>query len=90
MATVPTGLQTWAKMLQMHLSGGGGTPWMQPKTNVTFKLALPEHFKILAADFGFKYFYHSGHCAHRAANLCKSAANAPFRRWAETLDAAQK
>ena len=30
-ATVPTGLQTCAKMLQMHLSGGGGTPWMQPE-----------------------------------------------------------
>ena len=39
MATVPTGLQTCAKMLQMHLSGGGGTPWMQPKSNGTFKLA---------------------------------------------------
>ena len=25
-ATVPTGLQTCAKRLQMHLSGGGGTP----------------------------------------------------------------
>ena len=32
-ATVPTGLQTCAKVLQMHLSGGGGTPWMQPKSN---------------------------------------------------------
>ena len=39
MATVPTGLQTCAKVLQMHLSGGGGTPWLQPKSNVTFKLA---------------------------------------------------
>ena len=38
-ATVPTGLQTCAKVLQMHLSGGGGTPWMQPKSNVKFKLA---------------------------------------------------
>ena len=37
-ATVPTGLQTCAKMLQMHLSGGGGTPWLQPKSNATFKL----------------------------------------------------
>ena len=35
-ATVPTGLQTCAKVLQMHLSGGGGTPWMQPKSNVNF------------------------------------------------------
>ena len=37
-ATVPTGLQICAKVLQMHLSGGGGTPWMQPKSNVSFKL----------------------------------------------------
>ena len=35
--TVPTGLQTCAKMLQIQTSGGGGTPWMQPKSNVTFK-----------------------------------------------------
>ena len=38
-ATVPTGLQTCAKRLQMHLSGGGGTPCLQPKSNETFKLA---------------------------------------------------
>ena len=64
---------------------------MQPKSNVTFKL---EHelqlFKFLAADFEFKYFHYSGHCAHRVANLCKSAANAPFRGWGDTLDATQK
>ena len=30
-ATVPTGLQTFAKLLQMYLSGGGVTPWMQPE-----------------------------------------------------------
>ena len=36
-ATVPTGLQTCAKVLQMHLPGGGGTPWLQPKSNQTFK-----------------------------------------------------
>ena len=36
-ATVPTGFQTCAKVLQMLLSGGGGTRWMQPKSNVTFK-----------------------------------------------------
>ena len=39
-ATVPTGLQTCAKRLQMHLSGGGGTPCLQPKSNATFKLVL--------------------------------------------------
>ena len=43
-ATVPTGLQTGAKVLQMHTSGGGGTPWMQPKSNVTFKLASHDVF----------------------------------------------
>ena len=32
-ATVPTGLQTCARMLQMHVLGGGGTPWMQRKGN---------------------------------------------------------
>ena len=47
MATVPTGLQTCAKVLQMHLSGGGGTPWMQPKSNVTFKLSLIDVIKVL-------------------------------------------
>ena len=88
--TVPTGLQTCAKVLQMHLSGGGGTPWMQPKSNVTFKLASINVSKILVADFGIKYFHYSGHCAHRVANLCKSAANAPFRGWGNTLDATQK
>ena len=36
-ATVPTGLQTCAKVLQMHLSGAEGTPGLQPKSNVTFK-----------------------------------------------------
>ena len=56
MATVPTGLQTGAKMLQIHLSGGGGTPWMQPKSNVTFKLASLDVFKFLASDLVFKYF----------------------------------
>ena len=45
-ATVPTGLQTCAKMLQMHLSGGGGTPWLQPKSNETFKLASTHFLKI--------------------------------------------
>ena len=38
-ATVPTGLQTSAKMRQMHFSGGGGTPWMQPTSNGKLKLA---------------------------------------------------
>ena len=33
LATVPTGLQSCAKLLQIHVSGGGGTPWLQPKSN---------------------------------------------------------
>ena len=60
---------------------GWGTPCLQPKSNVTFELASLDIFKTLAADLGFKYFYYSGHCAHRVANLRKSAANAPFRGW---------
>ena len=89
-ATVPTGLQTCAKVLQMHLSGGGETPWMQPKSNVTFEKASLDVLKILGADFGFNHFHYSGHCAHKVANLCKSAANAPFRGWGNTLDATRK
>ena len=78
-ATVPTELQSCAKLLQMHISGGGGTPWMQPKNNITFKLASLNVSKFLTAGFGFKYFHYSGRCAHRFANLFKTAANAPFR-----------
>ena len=89
-ATVPTGLQTCAKVLQMHLSEDGGIPWLQPQGNVTFKLASLYVMKLLAANFAFKYFHYSGHCAHRVANLCKNAANAPFRGWGDTLDATQK
>ena len=80
-AIVPTGLQTCAKVLQVHLQGGGGTPWLQTKNNVTFKKGSLNIFKFLAAGFGFNYFHYSGHCADRVANLCKSAANAPSRRW---------
>ena len=40
--TVPTGLQTCAKVLQMHLSEGGGSSWLKPKSYVKFKLASPE------------------------------------------------
>ena len=90
MAAVPIGLQTCAKMLQMHLSGGGGTSWMQPKSNGKFLLASSQVVKFLAAGFGFKYFHYSGCCAHRVASLCKNAANAPFRGWGDILDATQK
>ena len=87
---MPTGLQTCPKMLQMHLSGGGGTPWMQPKSNGNFKLALTQLVKHCAADFGFKNIHYSGPCIHRVANLCKTASNAPFRAWGDTLLATQK
>ena len=90
MAAVPIGLQACAKMLQMHLSGGGGTSWMQPKSNGKFILASSQVVKFLSAGFGFKYFHYSGCCAHRVASLCKNAANAPFRGWGDTLDATQK
>ena len=87
---VPTWLQICAKVLQMHLSGGGGTPWLQPKSNVTIELASLNTFKFMDADFRFKYFHYSGHCAHMVANFCKSAANAPLRGWGDTLVATQK
>ena len=67
-ATVPTGLQTCAKVLQVHLSGGGVTPWLQPKRNVSLKKVPLNVFKTMAVGFGFKYFHYSGHCAHRVAN----------------------
>ena len=53
---------------------GGGTPWMQPKSNVTLKLASLDVLKTFAAGFGFKAFHYSGHCAYRVANMCKNAA----------------
>ena len=89
-ATVPTGLQTCAKLLQMHLSESGGTPLLQPKSNVTFKLAYLIVFQHIPANFGCKYLHYSGKCAHRVANLCKSAANALFREWGDTFVATQK
>ena len=79
MATVPTGLQTCAKMLQMHLSGGGGTPWMQPKSNVKFKLAFTKLFKFLVADFRFKYFHYSGHSAHMVCKLVQKCCKCTFK-----------
>ena len=90
MAAVPTGMQTCAKMLQMHVSRGGVTPWMQPKSFGKSEFALCHVLKFLTANFEFKYFHYSGHCAHRVANLCKNAANAPFRGWGDTLYATQK
>ena len=60
----------------MHLSGSEGTPWMQAKSNLTFNLGCFDVFMFFATDFGFKACHYSGHCAHRVANLCKSAANA--------------
>ena len=47
-ATVPTGLQSCAKKFcKYRLSGGGGTPWLQAKSNFTFKVAS------LACNQGF-------------------------------------
>ena len=74
----------------MHLSGGWETPWLQPKSNVTFEFPSEQLLEFLSADFGFKYFNYSGHCGHRVANLCKSAANAPLKGWGDTLVATQK
>ena len=69
MATVPTGLQTCSKVLQIQISGGGGTPWMQPKSNGKLKIASYQLIKFLATDFGSKCIHYSGHCAHRFTNL---------------------
>ena len=79
-ATVPTGLQTCAKLLQMHLSGGGGTPWLKPKSNVTFESASTQLLMIFFVDFGLKYFHYSAHCAHRVANLCQECCKCTFQR----------
>ena len=89
-ATVPTGLQTCAKVLQMHPPGGGGTTWLQPKSNITFKIGLTYLSKFMTAGFVFKYFYYSGHGAHRVAKLYKSAVNARSREWGDNLAAIQK
>ena len=89
-ATVPTGLQTCAKVVQMHFSGDGGTPWLQPKSNGTFCLAFTYVFNHLTTGFGLTQFHYTGHCAHRVANLCKSAAKAFFRGWGDTLVATQR
>ena len=52
---------------------------MQPKSNITFKLASINVLKLLVDGIGFKYSHYSGHYAHRVENLCKSAANTDFR-----------
>jgi len=90
MAIVPTGLQTCAKVLQVHFPGGGGTPWLQPKSNATFKKDSSNAFKFLTAGFGFKYLHYSGYCAHRVAKLCKSDASALSRGWGDTFAATPK
>ena len=52
-ATVPTGLQTCAKVLQMHLPGGGGTTWLKSKSDITFIKGLFFLFEFLAAGVVF-------------------------------------
>ena len=89
-ATVPSGLQTCVKVWQKHFSGSGGTPWMQPKSIVTFKKDLIQAIQFSVANFGFKCFHYSGLCAHRVANGCKSAANLDYRGRGDTLVATQK
>ena len=40
-----------------HVSGGGGTPWWQPKSNLTFKLASPHVLKgFVSCCFWIKTF----------------------------------
>ena len=50
-ATVPIGLQTCAKVLQIHPPGVGKTPWLQPKSNKPFKFVLKFLFESLSAGF---------------------------------------
>ena len=52
-AAVPTGLQTCAKVLQMHLPGGGGTTWLKSKSDITFIIGLFFLFEFLAAGVVF-------------------------------------
>ena len=52
-ATVPTGLQTCAKLLQMHLPRGGGTTWLKFKSDITFIIGLFYLFEFLGAGFVF-------------------------------------
>ena len=53
MASIPTWLQTCAKVLQMLLPGGGGPPWLQPKRNQGFELVQPSLWQLMAAGFAF-------------------------------------
>ena len=85
-ATVPTGLQTCANMLQIQISGGGGTPWMQPKINDDFSISLfLTSSSVWLLTLGLTIFHNSGHCAHRIANLFESAANTDFRGWGDII-----
>ena len=90
MATVPTGLQTCAKMLQMHLSGGGGTPWMQPKSNVTFKLASYEVLKFWLLILDLNIFIIVATVPTGLQTCAKVLQMQTFRGWGDTLDATQK
>ena len=56
MATEHTGLQAYAKILQMHLPGIGGISWLQPKSCITFELASNYFLKVLAVGFLSKNF----------------------------------
>ena len=90
MATVPIVLQTYAKVLHMHLTGGGRSTWLQSKSSQSFIAAEPNQIKIKYSEYPFERFYYSCHCAHRVASLRKSAANAISRGWQVTLVAIQK
>ena len=56
MATELIELQTCAKVLEMHLSESGGTPWLQAKSNATFNLVSSQCLRVLTSGFGFKFF----------------------------------
>ena len=89
-ATVPTGLHTCAKVLQMHLSGGGGTPWLQPKSNVTFELVSCKLSKVFAADLDLKIFIIVATVPTGLQTCAKVLQMHEMRGWGNTLDATQK
>ena len=79
---MPQELQICLKVLQMHVPGGKGAA-------IVATYQHPKNCKILKTNIYYclvdvsltNTFDQGGHCAQRAANLLKSAANAPSRGW---------
>ena len=69
-------LLTCARLLQMQLPWGLGPPYLQPMNKLSILPAYIHHNECLGAVYFIKYSGHGGHCSLKAANLCKTAANA--------------